>query len=124
MQHGASIANDTSITFTGINTFGQFAVSSEETLLPVELQKFAAAPKAETVLLQWETATEVNSFSFDIERRTSSGQLWTKVGSVAAAGNSNSPKDYAFTDRAGTFGKFVYRLRQIDRTGASAYLRK
>jgi hypothetical protein len=36
-------------------------------------------------------------------------------------GNSNSPKDYSFNDKNAGYGKYAYRLKQIDTDGQFEY---
>ena len=50
-------------TFNGLGNIGD--------PLPVELTSFAARVSGSNVLLNWETATEINNYGFDIERNTS-----------------------------------------------------
>jgi hypothetical protein len=88
--------------------------------LPVELASFSASVKGSTVQLTWSTATEVNNYGFDVER-SSGNSGWQKIGFVAGAGNSNSPKDYSFTDNPSGGTSFSYRLRQIDVAGSFKY---
>jgi len=72
-------------------------------------------------LLEWVTETEVNNYGFDIERSVGIG-VWSKIGFVNGYGNSNSPKQYLFTDEKLIGGsKFVYRLKQIDTDGQYEY---
>jgi hypothetical protein len=73
-------------------------------------------------MLNWETKTEVNNYGFNVERRISEGQ-WNSVGFVAGNGNSNSPKQYSYTDKDLFAGgsKFQYRLKQIDNDGSFEY---
>jgi hypothetical protein len=40
---------------------------------------------------------------------------------VEGYGNSNSPKDYSFTDNSAGYGKYSYRLKQIDTDGQFEY---
>jgi len=89
--------------------------------LPVELNSFSAsATNGSTVNLTWETATEVNNYGFDVER-SSGNSDWQKIGFVAGAGNSNSPKNYSFTDNPSGGTSFSYRLKQIDVSGSFQY---
>lgn len=90
--------------------------------LPVELVSFTGeASDGYKVKLNWETATELNNFGFDVERQTSNGQ-WEKVGFVNGNGTSNSSKTYSFKDNSPTGGsKFFYRLKQIDNDGQFEY---
>jgi hypothetical protein len=46
---------------------------------------------------------------------------WAKVGFVEGHGNSNSSKEYSFTDIPQGGTKFQYRLRQIDTDGKYEY---
>jgi len=88
--------------------------------LPVELTTFTASNAGNVVKLNWETATEVNNYGFNIERKPEDGN-WNKIGFVEGNGNSNSPKKYIFTDNNVNGGKYLYRLKQIDINGSSEY---
>jgi len=88
--------------------------------LPVELTSFTSSIIGNSVNLKWETATEVNNYGFDVER-SSENSGWQKIGFVAGSGNSNSPKDYSFTDNPSGGTTFSYRLKQIDVNGTSKY---
>jgi hypothetical protein len=92
--------------------------------LPVELSSFNATQIGLSVLLKWRTETEINNFGFDIERSSTingSSQNWNKIGFVEGNGNSNSPKDYSFTDNPNSGSKYYYRLKQIDSDGQTEY---
>ena len=88
--------------------------------LPVELTDFSAYSTENSVTLKWQTATEINNYGFDVERKKGN-KNWSKIGFVAGSGNSNSPKSYSFTDRPTGGTKFSYRLKQIDVDGKFKY---
>ena len=89
--------------------------------LPVELTSFSALISKNSVNLIWKTETEVNNYGFEIQRSIQS-EDWKTLGFVNGNGNSNSPKDYSFTDNSvGTSGKYSYRLKQIDNDGSYEY---
>ncbi len=94
--------------------------SINESLLPVELSSFSALIIDKGVRLNWQTATEVNNYGFSVERRTKSDE-WEKIGFVQGHGNSNSPKEYSFTDNNLQQGNIQYRLKQIDNDGSFTY---
>jgi len=115
------------------NTF-YFGANSAGNPLPVELTSFSAAIKNNSILLTWQTATEVNNYGFEIERQAHPNPsqreglftsplwgAWGAVGFVNGAGNSNSTKEYSFTDKSATSGKYTYRLKQIDNDGKYEY---
>lgn len=94
--------------------------------LPVELTLFTATHNESGVLLYWRTETEVNNYGFEIERLASSSNTpgqegFTKIEFVPGHGNSNSPKEYSFTDENSPSGKVQYRLKQIDTDGQFEY---
>jgi hypothetical protein len=102
--------------------------------LPVEMTSFTAAMQsANCAILKWSTATEVNNNGFEIERRAANSEQltanskqsivnsWQKIGFVAGAGTSNSPKEYSFTDNSLSPGVQIYRIKQIDNDGTFKY---
>ncbi len=98
-------------------------VSGDNTPLPVELTTLKAkVMENNKIELIWETATEVNNYGFEIERKSFEDNSWNKIGFAEGYGNSNSPKTYSFVDNdlVGN-SKFVYRLKQIDIDGTFEY---
>ena len=86
--------------------------------LPVELTSFSAILKKNQVHLNWMTATEVNNYGFDIERKKEN-EDWKMLGFVEGHGNSNSPKEYSFLNNdIVAAGIYYYRLKQIDNDGS------
>ncbi|HAP35443.1 MAG TPA: hypothetical protein DCQ28_05680, partial [Bacteroidetes bacterium] len=92
--------------------------------MPVELTSFTAIAKEKNVELKWNTATEVNNYGFEIEKKRMKDELgnmnWEKIGFVEGNGTTNAPKNYSFTDKSAA-GKISYRLKQIDRDGKFEY---
>ncbi len=93
---------------------------SSDAPLPVELTSFTGKINGSSVTLNWQTATEVNNYGFNVELRIANGE-WKKIGFVQGHGNSNSPKEYLFTDSSPLAGNVQYRLKQIDINGAYGY---
>lgn len=83
--------------------------------LPVQMTAFRAIVKDEQmVLLSWSTSSETNSKWFVVERAAAQGNNWISVGTVMAAGNSTTTREYAFTDGKLAPGSYQYRIRQVD----------
>lgn len=100
--------------------------SWDQAPLPVELTSFNAELIDNSVRLNWETATEVNNFGFDVERKyqvaSSEYQNWEKIGFVEGNGTTNSPREYSFTDdNLPDADNVSYRLKQIDIDGTFSY---
>jgi hypothetical protein len=97
-----------------------------EAPLPVQLNSFNYMKMKNQIVLEWQTATEVNNYGFEIERKYSgpsdvSNNSWEKIGFVQGNGNSNSPKYYSFIDKNLLSGYYSYRLKQIDYDGSYNY---
>lgn len=87
--------------------------------IPVELVSFAASLVQGNVILNWETATEINNRGFEIER-SSKGEF-TTVGFIPGAGTTTKKQTYTFTDKQVLVGSHSYRLKQIDFNGSYSY---
>jgi hypothetical protein len=117
----AAVVGSKTVTIT--NPDGQSVASSVifDVALPVILSAFSATAEKRDVTLKWRTEEEINNSGFDIERQTISGSgmnsEWTKVAFVNGYGNTNTPKDYTYTDGKLQTGKYNYRLKQIDFNG-------
>ena len=68
------------------------------TPLPVQLVSFTAQLRNKQVNLNWVTASEKNSRSFDVQR-SSNGQTFTTVLTKAAQGNTSARTTYDAVDR-------------------------
>ena len=87
---------------------------------PVELVSFNAKVRNNAVILNWQTATEINNYGFEIER-SKDRTNWDKIGFVNGHGNSNSTKEYSFEDSKLKDQSYSYRLKQVDNDGTFAY---
>jgi hypothetical protein len=86
-------------------------------LLPVQLLSLQGAPVPEGIRLDWNTATEINTAYFAVERQDETG-AYQQIGQVAAAGNSTSTTAYEFLDAQPLPGFNYYRLKMIDTDGS------
>jgi len=91
--------------------------------LPVELSFFTGTLNGRKVQLRWKTETEVNNYGFEIERSTGASETnWETIGFIKGNGNSNSQKDYAYSDaEIDQSGNYLYRLKQINNNGTYEY---
>jgi hypothetical protein len=91
--------------------------------LPVELSTFTAKFRdKDKVDLNWVTKTEVQNYGFYVERSINEGE-WNSLTFIEGHGNSNSPKEYSYSDKDLFAGgsKFQYRLKQVDTDGQFEY---
>jgi len=111
------------ITKTGITDFSIWTLGSTANPLPVELSNFTATAQGPTaVRLAWATASEKNSARFEAER-SQDGRTFERLGTVAAAGSSSTPRSYELLDAKLPTGvaTLYYRLRQVDLDGTFNY---
>ena len=89
-------------------------------ILPIILSDFSVAKSEHTVVLNWETASEINSDYFEVQRSTD-GYHYQTITMVAAANNSSSTLNYSTVDQDPTNGLNFYRLKQVDLDGSYTY---
>ncbi|MBE2254829.1 MAG: T9SS type A sorting domain-containing protein [Ignavibacteria bacterium] len=119
-QYELNTTNNT-IKVYGLSSFSFFGLTDDVSPLPVELSAFSATTDRNNVNLNWTTATEINNSGFDIERKLVGSESWMKIANIEGNGNSNEPKNYSYSDRNVTTGKYNYRLKQIDYNGNFEY---
>ncbi len=108
-----AIATNTASFSGNTSEFGPSFIST----LPVRLLQFNGRVDNGIVYLNWTTSQEINNSHFDVER-SSNGTSFEKIGTVAARGGITNA--YSFNDtKAGTVN--FYRLKQVDKNGASTY---
>ncbi len=108
-----------------ISSFSQFGIGMSQFALPITMLEFnAKRTTAQTVLLNWKTALEQNNKGFEIERRLSYENLFSKIGfvsSLAPGGSSSIALNYSYTDFNNFGEESYYRLRQVDLDNKFAY---
>ena len=88
--------------------------------LPVELTTFQALVEKRDVKLFWNTASETESYGFEVERREAGANQnnpWTDIGLVRGAGSSSSPHQYSFVDTPPA-SRIDYRLKFMNQDGS------
>lgn len=100
-----------------------YSVWVADRALPVELESFMGKRTRGIVELRWKTATEIENYGFNVERKQPAAEgvnaAWESIGFIAGQGTSNSPHEYTFTDKIGT--TCLYRLKQVDVDGTFTY---
>ncbi|MCF2516366.1 T9SS type A sorting domain-containing protein [Dyadobacter sp. CY351] len=116
--------SDFAYTATFNSGFGGFGVSDAPAgdALPVTLSKFEGKSSVEGNVLFWETASEVNSDFFIVERSIDA-KAFFNIKQIPCAGTSQLANRYAFTDSNLKNQVYYYRLRQVDQDGTFAYSR-
>lgn len=104
------------------------ALSASEVLglstfaLPLKLGYFSALASNNVTQLYWETFSEEKTSHFEIEK-SQNGTDWNTIGRVNASGNSQSKKNYSYTDNVSSRNTVFYRLKMIDADGTFTYSR-
>ncbi|MFN0203615.1 MAG: T9SS type A sorting domain-containing protein [Bacteroidia bacterium] len=106
------------------NHFSEFipthSPSGAPGVFPVTLLSFTGKQVGAQHLLEWQTSSEINSSSFEIEFSID-GVAFATIGSVAAAGSSTELKNYEFTNTKPAEEVSYYRLKMVDINGAFQY---
>jgi len=88
--------------------------------LPIQLASFTASVvRNNDVEIAWKTVSETNNYAFEVQRKRGENGQWTKIAFVEGHGTTLTPQSYTYIDRNVTFGKYYYRIKQIDLDGTS-----
>jgi hypothetical protein len=107
------------ITFA-VDGFSGFVVQTAMFTLPVTWVSFTVKKQGQSVLLNWSTAAEQHTKDFSVQHSTD-GISWNTVAILPAAGNSNSPRDYAYLHTSPAKEDNYYRIIQTDLDGKFSY---
>ena len=122
-----SVSSGGSLTINGSFAGDPTSISGDGIIsLPVQLSSFTVTANRLDAVLRWSTASEVNNYGFEIERRSvgASGMgksEWVTIGFVQGAGTTTETREYSFIDTETQYGRYAYRLKQIDLDGTFAY---
>lgn len=116
---GASPSSDGDATDNN-GAFDFWTVKLLDAPLPVELISFTGRLNNKTVELSWQTAQEINTSSFVVER-SHNGRDFNFLKQINAAGNSFTIRNYKVIDTDPLPNNSFYRLKQIDLDGKFAY---
>ncbi len=105
---------------TNITSFSPFGAKSNGSNLPVELLYFYGEQQNENVLLEWQTATEINNSHFNVEWSTN-GVDFIKIGEVQGNETTTDVQFYDFLHKSPVTGENYYRLKQVDFDGKYEY---
>ncbi len=115
ITYPAFCAGECSVVYSGTD-----AVLHYQLVLPVELLSFTGRWKDNAVLLEWETAAEINHRGYFVERSLD-GTSWSSIGFVEGRGNATEGSRYSFADGRPHNGENYYRLRMEDNDGTYEY---
>jgi trimeric autotransporter adhesin len=99
-----------------ITSFSSFYFASSNITLPLNLITFKGSLQSSTTLLEWQTANELNTSTFVVERSTD-GRNFQPIGTVTATGNTGGTSKYSYIDYDVTrqlSSVVYYRLRIVD----------
>jgi hypothetical protein len=112
------------MTTNGALTTSAVSVNMTEgcSTLPLSLTTFTAKLQSNNAILAWKTVNEQNTHVFEVEQRTDSRE-YVKIGTVAAAGTSQTDKSYSFSYNIKSVVAPVayYRLKMVDIDGRFTY---
>ena len=109
-------------TFNGEQDVYFSRIIDSTSIVPVELISFTASVSGNDVVLNWQTASELNNKGFDIER-SNDNAAWKVIGVKEGMGTTTETHYYNFIDDISglTQGKNYYRLKQVDYNGNYKY---
>jgi hypothetical protein len=86
--------------------------------LPITIKTFTAVRSSNSVLLNWQTATEINAQLFIVEKKSGNG--FVAISTVAAT-NSENGSSYNYTDFSAEKNTTEYRLKMVSSDATVSY---
>lgn len=120
---GSATPSGNILSTTNFTTFSSFSLANNlggANALPVELVYFRGKLLLGGVVLEWQTASELNNDFFEIEVSTDAENYIT-IANIRGQGTTTALNDYEFVDRYPASGLNYYRLRQVDYNGDFEY---
>lgn len=89
----------------------------------VDLLYFTSTAETDSILLEWETAQEINSAGFYIQRRSNPADEFQRIGEfIPSAGDPFTGQYYFIYDDTAIVGVlYYYRLEMVDASGNSDF---
>jgi photosystem II stability/assembly factor-like uncharacterized protein len=103
-----------------IDRAGLILKYEDTSYVPIELISFEGKFEINKIILNWQTATELNNEGFVIQKSIDM-ENWNNIGFVEGKGTSSEQNNYSFEDINVNSEKNYYRLKQIDFSGEVEY---
>lgn len=112
---------DNWVQLTGIESLSPWTLAETSGPLPVIFSLFNVACKNNAVAISWQTATEINTNHFEVQRSTD-GINWITLFTQQALGHNGVMQNYNYTDPRGTsLNRVFYRIKSVDNDGKENY---
>jgi hypothetical protein len=121
--HWSSMGFDTRNTTTnyvtkaGLTDFSRWTLSTPTNALPLVWVAFNTQCVSGGTRISWKTQEEQSTASYTV-RRSTDGATWTDIGSVPAAGNSQTTLSYSYTDQQSPAATSYYQVLERDVNGS------
>lgn len=120
-QNTTRNTTDNWVQLSDINKLSTWVLAESAVLLPVSFAAFEVICNNNKPVLKWQTTTEINTDRFEIQR-SDNGTNWISIGTLHAAGQSNTVRNYSYTDTSKhSVVKMFYRIQSVDFDGYKKY---
>lgn len=91
-------------------------------VLSVDMSALTVKGNGLQATIHWRTEGETNIFGFSIERsRAELPNEWNQVAFLQGSGSMSVQREYEYVDHCPSPGKYFYRIKRIDSSGAFGY---
>jgi hypothetical protein len=109
---------------TGVDEYSPFTAGNHNEPTLIELASFTATAHDGYVLVEWETASEIDNTGFNLWRSEAEAGLYTRLNAdlIPARGGPTTGASYSYDDEAVTNGvTYWYKLEDVDIHGVSTF---
>lgn len=112
------------IPFFDTTTYVKNVSYLQDVMLPLSFTSFNASLNNNQVLLQWQTAQEINTSHFNVQRSLTDNNF-TNIAEMKTTGNASSISNYNYTDqdfvKTSVPPSVFYRIKETDKDGKEFY---
>lgn len=106
---------------TEIGSLSTWTLAESSAILPLEFSRFSVNCENDAAVINWQTATEINTDHFNVQRSLN-GTDWMTIATQNAAGQSSSLLNYSYTDpTSASSDRIFYRIQSVDIDGSKSY---
>ncbi|MGN6292530.1 MAG: T9SS type A sorting domain-containing protein [Chitinophagaceae bacterium] len=114
-------ADENWVQLTGIGSLSTWTLAESSGVLPLEFSRFNVSCENNAAVINWQTATEINTDHFNVQRSLN-GTDWMTIATLNAAGQSSSLLNYSYTDPVpASSDRIFYRIQSVDIDGSKSY---
>lgn len=114
-------ADENWVQLTNIESLSDWTLAESSGPLPLVFSRFNVTCENNAAVINWQTASEINTDHFNVQRSLN-GRDWITITTLKAAGQSSSLLNYSYTHPTpASSDRIFYRIQSVDIDGSKSF---